>query len=80
MSRFKNPILRRTYDAMRKAYADRHHDLIRADGSRNLGNGFAGAFWRGFDGVLAGRWDSASRQTPSYACWCAGRDIAKGAP
>ena len=58
------------FDAMLKAYADKHPDVVRVDGRRCLGNGWASAFWKGYDNkppylVAAG--------TPAYACYRAGQ-------
>jgi hypothetical protein len=74
---FKQDILQKMFDTMVWSYETRHHDLIRADGSRHMGNGAATAFWRGYDGNPIGVVGRAGRQTPSYACYRAGAAIAR---
>ncbi|MBY3155373.1 hypothetical protein HFO56_23905 [Rhizobium laguerreae] len=74
---FRNKMMKQQYDAAVLTYDTKHKDFIYATGRRCLGNAWAGAFWRGFDGLLDDRWkkDAGSRQTPGYACWRAGKDI-----
>jgi len=78
-NRFKDRILRSTYAAMVAAYAERKPPLFHAFGEQTTLNGYASPFWKGYAGVKlpAGYWDRYSKTTPSYACWCAGRDIAQ---
>lgn len=73
-NRFKNPMLRRQYDACISCYRTAHRDLIRADGEPHRGNNIAVYFWRGYEGVFV-NWDAATRAAPIYAAYCAGRDI-----
>lgn len=74
-NRFKNQIMRKTYDAMVKAYRTKHRDVIRPDGTPHKGNALSQNFWRGFNGTMH-KTDRAYRQTPAYACFCAGMDMA----
>jgi hypothetical protein len=73
---FRERIKRETYNAIVGCYETRHRDLFRPDGSQGRGNAWAGWFWRGYNGVEP-NWDRASKDSPGYACWCAGRDIRK---
>lgn len=81
---FKNPTLRKEYEAAVHAYKTRHRNLF-VDGKRrgkdgiDYGSGFAEFFWKGYDGIvpLGLGWDRASKQWAAYAHWCAGRDIAR---
>ncbi|MCV9964474.1 hypothetical protein OIU34_21525 [Pararhizobium sp. BT-229] len=74
---FRNDIMRRQFDAAVSTYDTKHRDFIYPNGRRCVGSAWATNFWRGFEGMAADRWkkDAAARQTPAYACWCAGRDI-----
>ncbi len=72
---FRTPFMRKNYDAAIKAFDTKAPDFIYPSGRRCIGNAWATSFWRGFDGVSL-NWDLASKQTPGYAMWCAGRDIA----
>jgi hypothetical protein len=74
---FRNKIMKQQYDAAVLTYDTKHKAFIYVTGRRCLGNAWAGAFWRGFDGLFDDRWkkDAGSRQTPGYACWRAGKDI-----
>jgi hypothetical protein len=75
---FRNPILRKQYDGMFYVFSIKHRDLFRPDGTPHRGNSWATNFWRGYEGKDdPKRWDRASRQTPAWACWCAGRDVRK---
>lgn len=74
---FKTGFMRRNYDGAIRTYDTKHHNFIyEASGTRCVGNGWATNFWRGFDGLKL-NWDADSKQTASYAMWCAGRDIRK---
>lgn len=75
-SRFKDRTLRNTYEAMVASYRNRSLVLFTLDGTPTHGNGYANNFWRGYDNVQM-TWDAYSKTTPSYACYRAGRDIAK---
>lgn len=85
---FRNPILRREYDAAVKAYSLRHRDLFlppsgvrRSAANRTIGSSFAFYFWQGYDEAASpihARWDAASRQIIGWAYYRAGRDIARG--
>lgn len=81
---FRHPTMRQQFDAIIGAYDKRHKDVVHVDREgryrRHLGNAWANNFWRGFDGVAAGRWDPASRQTPAYACWRAGEALRAALP
>lgn len=74
---FRTRFMRDNFDRVVNAYHTKHKDLIRKDGTRHNGNSWATTFWRGYDGILPGSWDAASRKTAAYAVWCAGRAIAK---
>ncbi len=72
---FKTKFMRANYEAAVKTYDIRGSNFIYPNTNRRcVGNAWANNFWRGFDGV-ARNWDHASKQTPAYAMWCAGRDI-----
>lgn len=73
---FRNPSYRAQYDAMVKAYHARHRDLVRPDGTQNLGNGVANNFWRGYENAAL-NWDRKSRDTFAYVCYRAGQDVRK---
>lgn len=72
---FKDPAMRRVWDEATAAHAARAGTLFHASGTRNLGNGAGSSFGRGYDGIGTDRWDKASKSTPSYGYWCAGRDV-----
>jgi hypothetical protein len=74
-NRFRDPAMRRQYDACVASFRIRHPDLIRTSGTRCRGNGFATYFWRGYDGLTRPVWDTNSRRTPAYACYRAGQDV-----
>lgn len=74
-NRFRNPMLRKQYDQMLSCFRTRHKDLIYPSGVRCRGNAAAGAFWRGYDGLVNPYWDAVSKQTPAYACFRAGQDV-----
>lgn len=83
-NRFKNKSLRDAYDEAVAAYEARHKNLFLPSGKRrglheySHGSKFSISFWSGFDGKVIGpAWDRDSKQTPAYAIWCAGRDMAK---
>jgi hypothetical protein len=75
-NRFRDPTLRKEYDAAMQSFRERSRNLFMPDGSRTMGNSFAGMFWRGFDGtkIGAGFIDRASRSTLAYAYYRAGQD------
>lgn len=67
--------LARHFDHVVKCYHAKHRDIIRANGDRNMGNGIAGYFWRGYDGAYPiRRWDG-SRDTYAYASYRAGEEV-----
>lgn len=72
---FRDPAMKRIWDEATAAHAARAGTLFHPSGTRNLGNGAGSSFWRGYDGTGADRWDRASKTTPSFAYWRAGRDI-----
>lgn len=74
---FYNAVMRRAYAEAAHAYATRHRTLFLDDGTPTRGNGVAGPFWNGFNGLQVGQWDSASRKMLAYAYWRAGRDAAQ---
>lgn len=76
-NRFKDKVMRNEYDAAMLMFVTKHRNLFLPDGSRCTGNGVASSFWRGFDGVVMGYWDAASKKTLAYAHWRAGQDAAK---
>jgi hypothetical protein len=71
---FRDPYMRSTYDAMVTAYREKRPLLFHKDGTPHRGNGWAGEFWNGYNGVVP-NWDRASKKMASYPVWCAGRDI-----
>jgi hypothetical protein len=73
-NRFKNPMLRKQYDACVSCYRKKHRDLVRADGTPHRGNTIAVSFWRGYEGAKV-NWDAYSRSAPIYAAYRAGQDI-----
>ena len=78
---FKDKEKARQFEAMVKAYDTRHKDLIRPDGNRCEGNGWASSFWKGYDPDYAAmwspRWDRGSKNTIGYICWRAGIAVRK---
>lgn len=69
--------LAKHFDRVVHCYVVKHRDLVRADGTRNMGNGIAGYFWRGYDRCMSPcRWDGA-RDTYAYASYRAGEEVAK---
>ncbi len=83
-NRFKDTSLRDAYDEAVAAYEAKHKNLFLPSGQRrglhdySHGSKFSISFWSGFDGKDVGpAWDRYSRQTPAYAIWCAGRDMAR---
>jgi len=80
-NRFRDKTMRLSYDVAVFAYETKHRDLFLPNGERRrvgcYGSAVARAFWHGFDGIGANRWDDFSRRTLSYPIWCAGRDMAK---
>jgi hypothetical protein len=72
---FRTEFMRRNYDAAISVYDERHRNFIYPSGRRCVGNSWATHFWRGFDGMKA-NWDSSSEQSPAYAMWRAGQDVA----
>jgi hypothetical protein len=73
-NRFKNPMLRKQYDACIACYRKKHRDLVRPDGTPHRGNTIATYFWRGFEGVTV-NWDAYSRGAPIYAAYRAGQTV-----
>lgn len=73
-NRFRVRTMRNTYKGMVAAYCDRS-SLLFHQGARLTINGYANSFWRGYDNIPM-NWDRHSKQTPSYACYVAGRDMA----
>lgn len=67
--------MRLAFEELLKAWRAKHKILFHADGARNMGNGVASSFWRGYDGTQIGGGfiDRASRETLTYAYWKAGR-------
>lgn len=77
-NRFRDPTLRREYEAAMQMFVTKHRNLFQPNGARSAGNSVAGMFWRGFDGiVLGGAWDAVSKKTLGYAHWRAGQDARK---
>jgi hypothetical protein len=79
MNRFRDPTMRREYDAAVRAWEIKHKDLFRRD-AQFVGSSFADAFWAGFnDAPQVGRnnyKDAESRKMICYAYFRAGRDCA----
>lgn len=63
-------MLAKQFDGMLKAYAERHPDVIRASGARCTGNGWACAFWAGYDNAAV-KWVVSG--TLAHACYRAGQ-------
>lgn len=81
-NRFKDPTLRREYDAVTEMWRTKHRNLFTQQGERrrspDLGSSLATMFWLGFDGrVMGAGWDAESKRTIGYAHWRAGQDAAK---
>jgi hypothetical protein len=77
-NRFRDPVLKKEYDAVMQMFLTKHQNLFSKDGSRSRGNGVANSFWLGYDGKFFGiGWDSNSKQTLMYAHWRAGQDAKK---
>jgi hypothetical protein len=76
MNRFRDPALRKQFDAMIRGYQTSHPDIIRPDGSKHRGNAAAFAFWIGFEGGNAEKLypTASSRRTIPYACFRAGQE------
>jgi len=70
-NRFKNPLLRKQYDACVTCYRNKHRDIVRPDGNPHRGNAIAVYFWRGYERVKV-NWDANSRAAPIYAAYRAG--------
>jgi len=76
-NKFRDPMLRKCYDAGVTMFQEKHRNLF-TDGEPSRLNGIAMAFWRGFNAEIPGSgWDRTSKKWPSYAYWCAGRDMRK---
>lgn len=76
-AQFKDPILKRKYDTLRRAYRTASKTLLNADGTQFAGTPSADYFWQGFHNLAPnGGWDDTSRRTSGYAAWRAGRDSA----
>lgn len=73
---FRDQFMRKSYDAAVQTYDTKHRNFIYPWGTRCIGNAWATNFWRGYDGMQR-NWDKASKESPAYAMWCAGRDIRK---
>ncbi|GIK74355.1 MAG: hypothetical protein BroJett021_33430 [Chloroflexota bacterium] len=75
-NRFKDPTMRREYDAAVAMFRQEHRNLF-ANGAPHRGSSLASQFWHGFNGTSmgAGFTDRASKQTLMYAYWSAGRDM-----
>lgn len=76
-NRFRNPVMRREYDALVQAYREGAAILFTKDGRRCRGNAWATNFWLGFDDHNRDQWDRLSRKTLAYAHWRAGQDCQK---
>lgn len=80
-NRFKDPTLRKEYDAAIYQFGIKHRNLFRPDGSPSKDSStFASYFWKGYDGHpglgIGFDHDRESRSTLSYAYWRAGQDAA----
>lgn len=75
-NRFRDPTMRREYDATVAMFRQEHRNLF-IDGKPHRGSTLAGQFWHGFNGTHlgAGFTDRASKEMLAYAYWCAGRDM-----
>ena len=69
---FSPKFMRTAFADMVNAYNSKSPLLFNEDGSPHRGNGWAGMFWRGFNGQQVGVWDAASKKTGSYPAWSAG--------
>lgn len=84
---FRDPTLRREFDAAVQAYRLRHRDLFidgkrRSNTDRTIGSSFAQMFWNGYDNIQMGGGfiDAASRQMLGYADYRAGQFCRKHEP
>lgn len=70
-------MLRKCYDNALIMHETKSRVLFNSDGTRTIGNGIAGVFWRGYDGTTLGLGyvDRSSKETMGYAYWRAGQDI-----
>jgi hypothetical protein len=77
MNRFKDPTMRREYDAAVHQFRIKHRNFFRQDGTPSNGNSWAEVFWKGYNGIKLGGGftDRASRQTVMYAYYRAGQDM-----
>ncbi|UJJ56691.1 hypothetical protein [Rhodanobacter thiooxydans] len=75
-NRFRDPMLRKQFDALIDAYRRGHPSLLGPDGTKQRGNAAAQAFWSGFDsGDVCRLYPTpASRRTIAYACFRAGQE------
>jgi len=71
---FRDTTQRKVYALAMGSYEQRSKLLFSGPGQRTTLNGYAGPFWRGYDGVEM-NWDAASKRTAAYACYVAGRDV-----
>lgn len=61
----------RQFDAILKAYAEGHRDVVRESGTaRCMGNSMAVAFWRGYDATPP---YTTPRDSQAWACYRAGQ-------
>lgn len=72
---FRTKFMRKGFDEMVAAYAEKRRVLFVRQGVRNRGSSFANFFWHGFDGqkIGGGFTDRSSRETLMYAMWRAGQ-------
>jgi hypothetical protein len=83
---FRNPVMRREFDAAVRAYEMRHRDLFRDAKPYKHGSSFANFFWAGYDGRIAPgagvgfKQDASSRNMIAYAYFRAGELLAKADP
>lgn len=75
-NRFRDPTMRREYDAAVAMFQQEHRNLF-VNGAPHRGSSLANQFWHGFNGTAmgAGFKDRVSKQTLMYAYWSAGRDM-----
>lgn len=75
-NRFRDPTMRREYDAVVEMFHQEHRNLFH-QGTPTRGSSLAGQFWHGFNGTSlgAGFTDRASKEMLAYAYWRAGRDM-----
>lgn len=78
---FRQPLLRKQFDACVTCYDNFHRDIRPAPGQRCRGNSIATMFWRGFDNVATGmrapNWPKGGDGSFAYAAFRAGQEVAK---